>query len=74
LICLPISHHQKREGIISAYFPSPDGPPEEQVQLLNIVAMPRMDGVEATRRISAAQPGTRVVILSVSDKDRDLIP
>ena len=38
LICLPISVEQRREGIISAYFPSPHGPPEEQVRLLNIVA------------------------------------
>jgi signal transduction histidine kinase len=37
LVCLPIVREQKREGIISAYFPSPNGPPEEQVQLLNIV-------------------------------------
>ncbi len=38
LVCLPITRDQKREGIITAYFPSPDGPPEEQVRWLNIVA------------------------------------
>ena len=49
LICLPISHHQKREGIISAYFPSPDGPPEEQIQLLNIVATGIAAALDAVR-------------------------
>ncbi len=38
LICLPIARDQERVGIISAYFASPDGPPETQLCLLNIVA------------------------------------
>lgn len=37
LICLPILDDQERVGIISAYFPSPDGPPEDQIRLLNIL-------------------------------------
>lgn len=37
LICLPIVHEQERVGIIAAYFPSVDGPPEDQVRLLNIL-------------------------------------
>jgi DNA-binding NarL/FixJ family response regulator len=35
--------------------------------------MPRLDGIEATRRIAAAHPNTRVVVLtSFSDRDRIL--
>jgi DNA-binding NarL/FixJ family response regulator len=35
------------------------------------VAMPRMDGVEATRRILDAEPNTRVVILTgLADRER----
>jgi len=37
LICLPMAREQERVGIISAYFPSTDGPPEDQVRLLNIL-------------------------------------
>lgn len=37
LICLPIAHEQERVGVISAYFPSPDGPAEDHVRLLNIL-------------------------------------
>jgi two-component system nitrate/nitrite sensor histidine kinase NarX len=38
LICLPMVLEQERVGVISAYFPSPDGPPEDQVRLLNILS------------------------------------
>lgn len=38
LACVPLIREQRREGILTAYFPSPEGPPEQQVQLLNIVA------------------------------------
>lgn len=34
--------------------------------------MPVMGGVEATRRIKAAHPEVRVVVLTVSDEDKDL--
>jgi nitrate/nitrite-specific signal transduction histidine kinase len=37
LICMPFTHDEERIGIISAYFPSADGPPEDQVRLLNIL-------------------------------------
>ena len=37
------------------------------------VNMPRLDGVEATRRIRAALPQVRVLVLTISDKDRDLL-
>jgi DNA-binding NarL/FixJ family response regulator len=36
------------------------------------VSMPRMDGLEATRRIKAELPFVRIVILTVSDSDRSL--
>src|SRR4051794_13845734 len=31
------------------------------------IAMPDMDGIEATRRLMARQPGARVIILSMYD-------
>jgi nitrate/nitrite-specific signal transduction histidine kinase len=37
LICMPVTHDEERIGIISAYFPSADGPPEDQIRLLNIL-------------------------------------
>jgi DNA-binding NarL/FixJ family response regulator len=36
------------------------------------ISMPRMDGLEATRRIMAEIPYVRIVILTVSDSDRSL--
>ena len=36
------------------------------------ISMPRMDGLEATRRIKAEIPYVRIVILTVSDSDRSL--
>ncbi len=35
--------------------------------------MPGVSGVEATRRISAAAPATRVIVLSASDEDNDVM-
>ncbi len=49
LVCLPLANSQKREGIIAAYFPSPDGPPEEQMQLLNIVATEIASALDGAR-------------------------
>jgi signal transduction histidine kinase len=49
IACLPIGRDQKREGIIGAYFPSPDGPPEEQMQLLNIIATEIASALDGTR-------------------------
>jgi DNA-binding NarL/FixJ family response regulator len=37
------------------------------------LAMPRMDGVEATRRLIAMQPGIAVIVLTMSDDDASLL-
>ncbi len=37
MACLPLSHNRERVGILSAYFSSSEGPPSDQVQLLNIL-------------------------------------
>ncbi len=36
------------------------------------ITMPRLGGLEATRRIKAALPETKIVMLTVSDEERDL--
>ena len=35
--------------------------------------MPVMDGFEATRRLAAADPPVRVVVLTISDRDEDVV-
>jgi len=37
LVCVPINTEQERVGVLTAYFPSADGPKEEQAYLLNIL-------------------------------------
>ena len=37
LLCVPVIHEEERVGVISAYFPSADGPPEDQARLLVIL-------------------------------------
>lgn len=37
LLCVPVVHEEERVGVISAYFPSADGPPEDQTRLLIIL-------------------------------------
>jgi two-component system, NarL family, nitrate/nitrite response regulator NarL len=54
-----------REGVEKALALKP------QVVLMDI-RMPRWGGIEATRRIKAALPETRIIILTVSEEDADL--
>ncbi len=66
LICLPISVERKREGIISAYFPSPHGPPEEQVRLLNIVATEIAAALDSVR-LRASQMASLYAVENLPD-------
>ncbi|NOX61661.1 MAG: GAF domain-containing sensor histidine kinase [Chloroflexi bacterium] len=53
VVCLPIRREEQRVGILSAYFPSANGPPEEQIRLLNIlggVVASALDSLRARAR------------------------
>ncbi|MCC6630293.1 MAG: response regulator transcription factor [Chloroflexi bacterium] len=56
-----------QDGVDLAQALTPD------VVLLDLV-MPRMDGIEATRKICAASPGTRVIVLTSYGEDEKLFP
>lgn len=49
LACLPFGRGERRDGIITAYFPSPVKPPEDDVQLLAIVAAEIASVIESLR-------------------------
>ena len=49
LACLPFGRGEKREGIITAYFPHQEGPPEDHLQALNIVATEIANAIESAR-------------------------
>ncbi len=57
LVCLPMACEQERVGVMSAYFPSPDGAPEDQVRLLNIIGGAIAAMLESLR-MRARQVGT----------------
>lgn len=71
LVCLPLIRTQKREGIISAYFPSPDGPPEEQIQLLNIVANEIASALD-NARLRTSQMATLYAVENLTQVQQDL--
>ncbi|MBI2216122.1 MAG: response regulator transcription factor [Candidatus Rokubacteria bacterium] len=54
-----------REAVAKARALAPD------VVLIDVY-MPEMDGLEATRRIKAAIPSTRIIVLTVSEDDQNL--
>ncbi len=49
LACLPFGRGKKREGIITAYFPTQEGPPEDYIRVLNIVATEIGSALESAR-------------------------
>ncbi len=63
LVCLPIQRDQERVGILSAYFPSVDGPPEDHIRLLNILG-----GVIATSLDNLRQRARQVGTLHALDR------
>jgi len=63
LVCLPIVRDQERVGVISAYFPSVDGPPEDHLRLLNILG-----GVIASALDSLRQRQRQVGTLHALDR------
>jgi signal transduction histidine kinase len=71
LVCLPMTRDRKRQGIISAYFQSPNGPPEEQVQLLNIVATEIATAMDSVR-LRASQMATLYAVENLSQGGQDL--
>ena len=63
LVCLPINNEKERIGILTAYFPSVDGPPENQMRLLNILG-----GVIASSLDSIRIRGRQVDTLHALDR------
>lgn len=71
LICLPITREQKRDGIITAYFPAPDGPPPDQIQLLNIVGTEIAAALEGVR-LRARQMATIYAVERIAQTRQNL--
>ncbi len=71
LVCLPIARDQERVGIISAYFASPDGPPEAQLHLLNIVATEIAAALESVH-LRARQMAALTTMEQVAQRSADL--
>jgi signal transduction histidine kinase len=71
LICIPIAREDEREGIISAYFSSPDGPPEGEVRFLNIVATEIAAALEGVR-LRAQQMAALFAVERVTQVDQNV--
>ncbi len=69
LICMPVNHEEERIGIISAYFPTADGPPEDHIRLLNILG-----GVIATALENLRARAREVETLHAIDRATYNIP
>lgn len=71
LVCLPIARDRERVGIISAYFASPDGPPEAQLRLLNIVATEIAVALESVH-LRARQVAALATVERAAQRSSDL--
>ena len=71
LACVPLVREQRREGILTAYFPSADGPPEQQIQLLNIVATEIASALESVR-LRQQQMATLYAVEGLTRSGQDL--
>ncbi len=72
LACLPFGRGNKREGIITAYFETPNGPPEDGAQILSVVAVEIASVIESLRlQDEQARALTRLeeVVSERSDED-----
>ncbi len=71
LICLPLTRNNRCEGFINAYFSSSDGPPAEQVQLLNIIATEIAAALDSVR-LRANQKATLYIIERLTETRQGL--
>ncbi len=71
LVCLPLVRNQQRDGIISAYYPSPNGPPEEQIQLLNIVTTEISSALDRAR-LQTSQMATLYAVENLTQTQHNL--
>lgn len=71
LICLPIAHEHERVGIIAAYFPSANGPPEDQLHLLNFLGG-AIAGALQSLRMRARQVSTLHALDRATESTREL--
>jgi two-component system nitrate/nitrite sensor histidine kinase NarX len=71
LVCLPITRDQERMGVIGAYFASPDGLPEAQLRLLNIVATEIAAALEGVR-LRAREMAALSMVGQAAQRNADL--
>ncbi len=71
LVCLPLTRNQERVGIITGYFAAPEGPPEAQLRLLNIVATEIASSLQVVR-LRARQMATLTTVGQIAQTSADL--